>query len=93
MIKSFKNKETAKIFKGQHSNRFPSEIQARALRKLILLNQATTLHHLKSLPANRLEYLTGNRQGQNSIRINKQWRICFHWESDGAYNVEIIDYH
>ena len=59
----------------------------------LFLNQAPTLEHLKSFPANRLESLIGNRQGQYSIRINKQWRICFRWESGNAYEVEITDYH
>ncbi len=93
MIQSFKDKETEKIFGEQHSRRLPLDIQKRALRKLILLNQAPTLEHLKSFPANRLESLIGNRQGQYSIRINKQWRICFRWESGNAYEVEITDYH
>lgn len=93
MIQSFKDKETEKIFKGQYSRRFPVEICQRALRKLILLNQAARLQHLKSFPANYLETLTGNRKGQHSIRINKQWRICFRWESGNAYKVEITDYH
>ena len=93
MIQSFKDKETERIFKGQRSRRFPTEICQRALRKLVLLNQATRLQHLKSFPANYLETLTGNRKGQHSIRINKQWRICFRWESGDAYKVEITDYH
>ena len=85
MIQSFSDKETKKIFGGQYSRR--------ALRKLILLNQAPSLEHLRSFPANRLESLVGNRQGQYSIRINKQWRICFRWEDGNAYEVEITDYH
>lgn len=93
MILSFKDKETEQIFKGQHSKRFPVEIQKRALRKLILLNQATSLENLKSFPANRLEPLAGSRQGEYSIRINKQWRVCFRWQVSNAYKVEIVDYH
>lgn len=93
MIQSFRDKETKNIFEGQYSRRLPLDIQKRALRKLILLNQASSLEHLRNFPANRLEALVGNRQGQHSIRINKQWRICFSWDDGNAYDVEITDYH
>ncbi len=93
MIHSFKDKNTEKIFRGQKLKQLQVKTQRRALRKLILLNQATTLAHLKSFPSNRLEALTGNRQGQHSIRINKQRRFCFRWEEGGAHDVEITDYH
>ena len=93
MIRSFKDKDTENIFREQKSKRFPAAIQRRALRKLIFLNQATTLAHLKSFPSNRLEALIGNRQGQHSIRINKQRRVCFRWEQGDAHSVEITDYH
>ena len=92
MIQSFKDKETEKIFEGRHSKRLPGEIHKRVLRKLILLNQATTLEHLKNFPANHLESLMGDRQGQYSIRNNQQWRLCFKWETGHAHEVEITDY-
>lgn len=93
MIKSFSYKETKKIWDGIHSSRFPANIQDRALQKLRLLDAATIIDDLKVPPGNKLELLKGDRQGQMSIRINIQWRICFSWENDGAYNVEIVDYH
>lgn len=93
MIKSFRDKETEKIFSGRHSTRLPKDIQRTALRKLTLLNGAATLDFLRVPPANRLEKLTGDREGQYSIRINDQWRICFTWQEGDAHNVEIVDYH
>jgi len=64
-----------------------------ARRKLLMLHAAVSLESLKVPPSNRLESLIGNRKGQHSIRVNDQWRICFLWENDGAYDVEIVDYH
>lgn len=93
MIRSFKDKETQRIFERQRSRKLPSEIQQVALRKLRMLNQSTTLQELRIPPANRLERLSGDREGQYSIRINNQWRICFEWQNDDAFNVEIVDYH
>ena len=93
MIQSFKNKETQKIFERKRSRKLPSDIQQVALRKLRMLNRAETLRDLRVPPANRLERLIGNRQGQHSIRINSQWRICFEWFDGNALNVEIVDYH
>ena len=93
MIRSFKSKETEKIFNRQRSRKLPQNIQQIALRKLRMLNRAMTLQDLRVPPANRLEKLSGNRAGQHSIRINDQWRICFEWRDNDAYNVEIVDYH
>lgn len=93
MIRSFKSKETEKIFKRQRSRKLPQEIQQVALRKLRMLNRAVTLNDLRVPPANRLERLSGDRKGQYSIRINQQWRVCFEWRNSDAYNVEIVDYH
>ena len=93
MIKSFKDKETEKVFNGRFSKRLPQNIQRIAERKLILLHHSMTLNDLRIPPANRLETLKGTREGQHSIRINNQWRICFEWQVDGVYNVEIVDYH
>jgi len=93
VIRSFKDKETQKIFERQRSAKLPSDIQQVALRKLRMINRAQTLQDLKVPPANRLESLKGKRIGQYSIRINDQWRICFEWQNGEAFNVEIVDYH
>lgn len=93
MIRNFKDKETQKIFERQRSRKLPSDIQQVALRKLRMLNRSQTLQELRIPPANRLERLSGDRDGQYSIRINDQWRICFEWQDGDAMNVEIVDYH
>lgn len=93
MIRTFRNKETQKIFERQRSRKLPSDIQQIALRKLRMLNRAETLQDLRVPPANRLERLRGNRENQYSIRINDQWRICFEWKEGDSWNVEIVDYH
>ena len=93
MIVDFRDPETATIWGGRHSRRLPSDIQAVALRKLRLLNNAQTLDDLRVPPGNRLEALVGDRRGQHSIRINDQWRICFVWRDGNAHQVEIVDYH
>ncbi|MSP28441.1 MAG: type II toxin-antitoxin system RelE/ParE family toxin [Methylococcales bacterium] len=93
MIKSFKCKETEKLFNGKCSNKLPQTIQRTAQRNLVLIHAETTLDFLRVPPANRLELLTADRQGQYSIRINEQWRICFIWHENNAFDVEIIDYH
>jgi proteic killer suppression protein len=93
MIKSFKCKETELVWNEQFSKKFPHDIQRTALRKLVMINQATSLSDLKIPPANQLEKLHGNRSEQYAIRINKQWRICFLFRNNNAFNVEIIDYH
>ena len=93
VIQSFKDKETERVFNRQRSAKLPHNIQQVALRKLRMLNRALTLNDLRVPPANRLEKLKGSREGQHSIRINNQWRICFEWLDGDAYEVEIIDYH
>ena len=93
MIVNFADSETEVIWSGRRSRKLPSDIQAVALRKLRLLNQARVLADLRVPPGNRLELLKGDRAGQHSIRINDQWRICFIWQDQGVSNVEIIDYH
>ncbi len=93
MIKSFKDKEAEKILNGQFSLKLPENIQRIALRKLAQIHAAATLSFLRVPPANRLEKLTGDREGQWSIRINDQWRICFEWQDGDAVNIEITDYH
>jgi len=93
MIRSFKCKETEKIFKRNISKKFPQNIQRIALRKLRMLNRSTNLNELKVPPGNRLESFKGDRKNQFSIRINDQWLICFEWKNNDSYNVEITDYH
>lgn len=93
MIEGFADAETEQIWSGRRSRRLPPDIQAVALRKLRLLNQARVLEDLRVPPGNRLEALRGDRRGQHSIRINDQWRICFVWREGGAFDVEIVDYH
>ena len=77
----------------ERSSRLPSDIQQVAYRKLRMLNNAQGLADLRLPPGNRLEKLSGDRQGQHSIRINERWRICFQWREGDAYEVEIVDYH
>jgi proteic killer suppression protein len=93
MIKSFKCKETEKLFHGRFSAKLPQAIQRTAAIKLKMLNAATVLDTLRIPPSNYLEALHGDREGQHSIRINKQWRICFVWQGNDACDVEIVDYH
>jgi proteic killer suppression protein len=93
VIRSFKCKETKKIFNRGYAKKFPTDIQRTALRKLRMLNRAENLNDLKVPPGNRLETLKGKRKGQHSIRINDQWRICFIWQDRDALDVEITDYH
>lgn len=91
MIGSFKCKRTKALWEGDSVPAFQA-IQKVALRKLDMLNAAKVLSDLKAPPGNHSEPLSGGREGQHSIRIDKQWRICFVW-NDGAYDVEIVDYH
>lgn len=93
MIQGFACRETEKIFAGQRSSKLAQDMQKTALRKLMALDQARSLSDLAALPGNRLEPLKGDRVGQYSIRINKQWRLCFAWKENGPENVEIVDYH
>lgn len=93
MIKSFSDKETEKIFKRNYSKRIPEYIKGSAYRKLVLIDSAVKLNDLRVLPGNKLGKLKGDREGQYSIRINDQWRICFFWGEGDAYEVEITDYH
>ena len=93
MIKSFHCKETQKVWGGTVSTRLPRDIQQIARRKLRILNNANQLTDLYIPPGNHLEPLKGNKLGLYSIRINKQWRICFRWVDGNAYHVIIEDYH
>ena len=93
MIKSFADKRTAAIFSGNVVKGLPKEIQKRAYRKLLIIDGAEELEDLRVPPGNRLETLRADRQRQQSIRINDQWRICFVWRDENARDVEIVDYH
>jgi proteic killer suppression protein len=93
MIKDFTSKETEKLFKRQFSRKLPQNIQRVARRKLEILDAAEVLQDLRIPPSNRLEKLSGDREGQYSIRINDQWRICFEWRDGDAFSVEIVDYY
>ena len=93
MIRSFADSDTEKVWKQQWIKRVPREIQQIAFRKLIMIHRSVNLSDLMIPPGNRLEKLTGNREGQLSIRINRRYRICFTWHNSDAYDVEIVDYH
>ncbi len=93
MIKSFRDEEAERIWRGEISKKLPRSIQQVARRKLRMLNNAQTLEDLKIPPANRLEALKGGRRGEHSIRINQQWRLCFRWKDGQAHEVAIVDYH
>ena len=93
MIKTFKCKETKKIFLREPSRKISSAIHRVAYRKLLMLNEALTLNDLCVPPGNKLELLKGDRKDCYSIRINKCWRICFEWINGDQYNVEIVNYH
>ena len=93
MIKSFADRETKKVYNQTFSRKLPQSIQQIALRKMIMINNAGCLEDLRVPPANHLEALHGDREGQYSIRINDQFRICFRPEDNDYYDVEIVDYH
>lgn len=92
MIQSFKCADTQALYETGKSRRF-ANIKQVAERKLTQLAAAATLEFLRSPPGNHLELLVGDREGQHSVRINKQWRVCFVWTTDGPNDVEIVDYH
>ena len=93
MIKTFRCKETYKIYQRKLSKKLPQDIQRVVYRKLLMIDAAIDIEDLRIPPANRLEKLSGDREGQYSIRVNKQYRLCFHWENGFALNVEMVDYH
>jgi toxin HigB-1 len=90
VIKSFADKRTAALFAGYLVKTLPNQIQGRARAKLLAIDSAKQIDDLRVPPGNRLD---GERCGQNSIRINDQWRICFEWSGGAALNVEVVDYH
>lgn len=92
MIRSYRDKKTKNFADGTRVKEFQG-FKRQAEKRLEILDAAETLGDLAALPSNRFEALSGDREGQYSIRINRQWRICFEWPSDGPENVEITDYH
>jgi proteic killer suppression protein len=93
VITNFADRETEKIWQGVLSRRLPVSIQQRARLKLRMVHAAVRIDDLRVPPANRIEALRGDREGQHSIRINEQWRVCFRWVDGHAHDVEIVDYH
>lgn len=93
MIKSFADRETEKLWNGRKSKAVPAQLRERALAKLLSMGIATNVRELEVPPGNRLEKLRGDREGQWSIRINQQYRVCFRFEGGDAYEVEVVDYH
>lgn len=93
MIVSFADRDTEALFRRERVKRIDSRIQRAALKKLLMLDAATTLDDLRAPPGNRLEALKGERAGQYSIRVNDQWRIVFKWRDGNAHDVAIVDYH
>lgn len=93
MIKSFRDRDTEQIFNRRRVRRLGTDVQKAALRKLRMLDAATSIDDLRVPPSNRLERLRGDRAGQYGIRVNRRWRICFRWHTGDAHDVEIVDYH
>ncbi len=92
MIQGFRDRNTQRFFEGQTVRAFQA-FADQATRRLTVLDNAVSLRDLAGLPSNGLELLSGDRAGQYSIRINRQWRICFCWEEEGPFDVEVVDYH
>ncbi len=92
VIRSFRDRKTERFFTGELVRDFQGFV-GQATRRLTVLDNAESLRDFAGLPSNRLESLSGDRVGQYSIRVNRQWRICFRWGDDGPYDVEIVDYH
>ena len=93
MIRSFRDKRTRALQRGEAPKGVPGDVARRAVMKLFMLNTVTRLEDLRVPPGNRLEALSGDRVGQHSIRVNDQWRLCFVWRDGEAYDVELVDYH
>ena len=93
MIRSFSDRDTERLWGREPVRRFPADLRRVMLRKLGILDAAVRLDELRVPPGNRLEKMRGDRAGQHSIRINEQWRMCFRWSENDAYEVGIVDYH
>jgi proteic killer suppression protein len=93
MIRSFRDSATERLFKRERSRAVPSGLRRAALKKLVMIHAAESLADLRVPPGNRLEKLKGDRDGQHSVRINDQYRVCFVWRDGNAHDVEIVDYH
>lgn len=93
VIRSYGDKDTQAVAERRRARKLPEDIQRRAQRKLMILNNATNLDDLRIPPGNRLKALSGDRAGQHSIRLNNQWRVCFVWRDGNAYQVKIVEYH
>jgi proteic killer suppression protein len=93
MICGFRDTETERLFRRERGSELARPLQRAALRKLLLLDAAESLDDLRVPPGNRLEKLTGDRQGQYGIRVNDQYRVCFRWAGGDAHDVEVVDYH
>lgn len=93
MIRSFRGAAAQRLWRREHTRVPDPRIERVALRKFVMLDAAESLQDLRVPPGNRLEALKGDREGQHSIRINQQWRICFTWTDAGPHDVEIVDYH
>ena len=93
VIRNYRDRDAQAVAERRRVSKFPEDIQRRAQGKLMILNNAKDLNDLRVPPGNRLEALSGDRAGQHSIRINRQWRICFVWYEGNAFEVEIVDYH
>lgn len=93
MIAGFRDAETERLWRTGSSRRLPAKLSRQALKRLYILNAALALENLTRPPGNRLEKLHGDREGQHSIRINDQYRICFVWHDGNAHDVEVVDYH
>jgi proteic killer suppression protein len=93
MIRSFANRDSLRVFQRLQVKRLSMDLQRAAYRKLLIIDAAGSINDLRIPPGNRLEKLHGDREGQYSIRINEQWRICFNWRANDAFDVEISDYH
>jgi toxin HigB-1 len=93
VIKTFADRETARLFDRERVRRYPADLHRVMLRRLVALDAAESLDDLRVPPGNRLEKLRGDRIGQHSIRVNDQWRICFRWSQGDAFDVELVDYH
>ena len=93
MIRSFRDRDTERLFRREPVKGLTPGVRRAALRKLLILDAAVSLQDLRVPPGNRLEKLVGDRLGQHSIRINDRWRICFRWVEGDAHDVEVVDYH